>query len=88
MRRMDWDTQKPDNVSRCVWLPRGVICTFTNIMMMVYTAMIAVVPQKNSPFCAVMSAICLAQRILRLLTLLAPAYHGWRWKHPVIERQE
>jgi len=35
-----------------------------------------------------MSVICLAQKTLKLPMPLAAAYHGWRWKHPVIERQE
>ena len=56
--------------------------------MMVYTAMVDVVPQKNIPFCAFMLAMALAGTTLQLTKPLAPTYHGWRWKHPVIERQE
>lgn len=55
-------------------------------MIMVYNAMIAVVPQKNTPFCAVMSAMCSARKLFQLTILLTPAYHGRRWKHSVIER--
>lgn len=50
--------------------------------------MTPVVPQKNTPFCAAMSVICLAQKTPKLPMPLAAAYHGWRWKYPVIERQE
>lgn len=50
--------------------------------------MIPVVPQKNTLFYALVLANFLVQTPLQPTMLFVAAYHGRRWKHPIIERQE